>query len=101
MYLEQFGRDDYKYRGVSRSDLRDGSAKKQIRSVRSSRKSDLGGIRDDPMDSSGVMQQLPGRRPRLNSGHSSLSQGHTLKRINKDKAPSNLFLPDISLPKVQ
>jgi hypothetical protein len=86
---------DYKYRGISRSDLRDGNVKKPNRSGRSSRQSDIGEARDDSLDSSGVIQQLPERRPRSNSGHSSMSQGHTLKRANQERTPFNLLLPNM------
>ena len=88
---------DLKYRGISRSDLRDGNVKKSNRSSRSSRKSDMGEAGNDSLDSSGVIQQLPGRRPRSNSGHSSMSQGHTLKRANRERTPANLLLPNVSL----
>ena len=90
---------DFLYRGVSRSDLRDGNIKKPNRSGRSSRKSDMGEAGNDSLDSSGVIQQLPGRRPRSNSGHSSMSQGHTLKRTNQESFHPNLnlLLPNMSV----
>jgi len=88
---------DFKYIGISRSDLRDGNVKKPNRSGRSSRKSDMGEAGDNSLDSSGVMQQLPERRPRSNSGHSSMSQGHTLKRANQERSHLNLLLPNMSV----
>ena len=92
---------DLRYKGISRSDLRDGNVKKPVRTSRSSRKSDMGESGSDALDSSGVLYQLPERRQRSNSGHSSMSQGHTLKRVNMERNSANLLLPDAPLPQPQ
>ena len=46
---------DVRYKGVSRSDLRDGNVKKPVRLSRSSRKSDFDESGTDALDSSGVL----------------------------------------------
>ncbi len=92
---------DLRYKGISRSDLREGNVKKPVRTSRSSRKSDMGESGSDALDSSGVLYQLPERRQRSNSGHSSMSQGHTLKRVNMERNSTNLLLPDAPLPQPQ